>query len=66
MTQHQKQNHDLIIGTTPIFQFKTALKPVSVSSQSNTEIKPTKFIIVGDLGQTYNSTITVLNMLYET
>ena len=38
----------------------------SSSSQSELDIKPTKFAIVGDLGQTYNSSMTMKNILLET
>ena len=67
LDQKRVNGEMIIIGLTPEFTFKTPPKVSrSKSSISSDSIKPTKFAIVGDLGQTYNSSITMLNMLSET
>ena len=68
--QQEKNGQEIIIGKTPKFTFKTTPAPLPSSSSSasttSSPIKPTKFAIVGDLGQTYNSSITMKNILLET
>ena len=49
-----------VLGKSPKLTFTTAPAYTSASTQ------PTKLAIVGDLGQTYNSSITMLNMLHQT
>lgn len=49
----------MTVGCSNVLSFVTA--PTASSA-----LIPTKFIIVGDLGQTYNSSVTMLNMLQET
>ena len=49
-----------VLGKSPKLFFTTAQTYASAPTQ------PTKLAIVGDLGQTYNSSITMLNMLHET
>ena len=63
---HEKKD---LLGNTPKFTFRTPPSTNASTSSSSTAspiVKPTKFAIVGDLGQTYNSSITMSNILTET
>lgn len=74
--RRENNNYDQnnILGQTPTFTFKTppstnlsSLASSSLAGGAKTASRPpTKFAIVGDLGQTYNSSITMSNILAET
>mmetsp|Transcript_27190 Transcript_27190/g.32973 ORF Transcript_27190/g.32973 Transcript_27190/m.32973 type:complete len:563 (+) Transcript_27190:35-1723(+) len=50
------------VTSTPFFHFTTA--PIPGQSQ-NSDGDPIKIVVVGDLGQTYNSSMTMYHMLLE-